>query len=369
MFDVEVLSRDLMRALRGERSQPAFSKSLGFRSNAAYLWEHGRRYPEVSSFLKAALAVKQELGPLLARFFEQPRDTFAGRRGHSPRNVTRLVVQLIGDNSKGDIATQLGVDRTTLSRWCAGKTEPRLPQFLGLVQLMTQRLIEFIALFVELADVPSMRELHTYFLRQRRLAYELPRSHAVLRALELDAYRTQPAHDPALLAREAGVEEAEVGTCLAELENAGQVVRGGSHYESAKILTIDTRQDPARNARLKAFWAREALERFETGHTGSETLFSFNLFAVSEEGFQHIRRLHLAYYDQARAIIEQSKSADRVVLMNLQLMPLRAPQTGEIAPESRPHPEHGIDQNASSAGQIRAAPDAFRDRPRRSSRA
>ena len=43
MFDVELLSRDLMRALRGERSQPAFSRGLGFRSNAAYLWEHGRR--------------------------------------------------------------------------------------------------------------------------------------------------------------------------------------------------------------------------------------------------------------------------------------------------------------------------------------
>jgi hypothetical protein len=40
MFDLELLSRDLMRALRGERSQPAFSRGLGFRSNAAYLWAH-----------------------------------------------------------------------------------------------------------------------------------------------------------------------------------------------------------------------------------------------------------------------------------------------------------------------------------------
>src|SRR6476620_11554263 len=308
MFDVELLSRDLMRALRGARSQPAFSRGLGFRSNAAYLWEHGRRYPEVSAFLKAGLARDTRLGPALARFFEQPLDTFEGRRALSLRNVTRLVVQLLGTGSKRDVAAQLGVDRTTLGRWCAGKTEPRLPQFLGLVQLSTQRLIEFISLFVDLSVLPSTREVYTYFLRQRRLAYELPRSHIVLRALELDAYQAQPRHDPALLAREVGASEAEVERCLAELEAAGQVVRADGHYRAAQILTIDTREDPEQNARLKAFWAREALERFETRRSPPETLFSFNLFAISEESFQQIRKLHLAYYDQARAIIEQSRS-------------------------------------------------------------
>ena len=336
MFDVELLSRDLMRALRGARSQPAFSRGLGFRSNAAYLWEHGRRYPEVSAFLKAGLARDARLGPALARFFEQPLDTFEGRRALSLRNVTRLVVQLLGTGSKRDVAAQLGVDRTTLGRWCAGKTEPRLPQFLSLVQLSTQRLIEFISLFVDLSVLPSTREVYTYFLRQRRLAYELPRSHIVLRALELDAYQAQPRHDPALLAREVGASEAEVERCLAELEAAGQVVRADGHYRAAQILTIDTREDPEQNARLKAFWAREALERFETRRSPPETLFSFNLFAISEDSFQQIRKLHLGYYDQARAIIEQSRSADRVVLMNLQLMPLREPPApeGESPPAS-----------------------------------
>ncbi len=76
------------------------------------------------------------------------------------------------------------------------------------------------------------------------------------------------------------------------------------------------------------------LHRFEARRTAAEALFSFNLFAVSEEGYQQIRRLHLAYYDQARAIIEQSRSADRVVLMNLQLIPLRTPDE-KLAGEPR----------------------------------
>ncbi len=325
MLDTALLSCDLMRALRGSRSQPAFSRELGFKSNAAYLWEHGRRHPEVSLFLKAALAGRPKLRLPLARFFELPSDMFAGARAHSPRNVMRIVQGLVGSSAKNDIAQQLGVDRTTLGRWCSGKTEPRLPQFLNLVQLTTQRMIELVALFVDLSRLPSTRELYANLSRQRRLAYDLPMSHAVLRGIELAKYQEQVADGSPVLARELGLPEAEVATYLSKLEAAGQLVRRGGHYEVASVLTIDTREDPEQNARLKAFWAREALSRFESGRASEETLFSFNLFAVSEDAFQQIRRLHLAYYDQVRSLVEASPRSDRVVLMNLQLMPLRIP--------------------------------------------
>jgi transcriptional regulator with XRE-family HTH domain len=325
MLDTHALSCDLMRALRGARSQPAFSRELGFKSNAAYLWEHGRRHPEVSLFLKAALAAKPRLRAPLARFFDQPSDTFMAGRAHSPRNVMRLVQGLVGSSPKNDIAQQLGIDRTTLGRWCSGKTEPRLPQFLNLVQLMTQRMIEFVALFVDLSRLPSTRDLYSSLLKQRRLAYDLPLSHAVLRCLELEAYANDPGGGTALLARELGLSEPEVVSYLSQLEAAGLVVRRKGGYEVGTILTIDTREDAEQNARLKAFWAREALTRFEAGHAAQETLFSFNLFAVSEDAFQQIRKLHLAYYDQVRGIVESSPRSDRVVLMNLQLMPLRVP--------------------------------------------
>lgn len=311
-----------MRALRGRRSQPAFSRSLGFRSNAAYAWESGRRYPEASLFFKAALR-DRDLRPALSRFFELPEDSFVGRRAFATRTITALVAQLVGSTAKVALAPQLGIDRTTLARWCGGKTEPRLPAFLALVQLGTQRLLEFVALFVDVAELSSTREMFTHVERQRQLAYARPLSHAVLRALELDAYRHHSEHEEGVLSRELGLPRELVAGYLSALEEAGQAVRSGAHYSAAEILTIDTREDPERNRKLKAFWAGEALRRFETGAVDAETLFSFNLFAISEPGFQKIRRLHLAYYDQVRAIIEQSESADRVVLMNLQLLPLR----------------------------------------------
>jgi hypothetical protein len=236
-----------------------------------------------------------------------------------------LVQQLVGNTPKSRLAEQVGVDRTTLGRWCGGKTEPRLPEFLALVQVTTQRLLQFAAIFADVSELPSTREWHEHFARQQRLAYELPLSHAVLRALELSGYRQLPEHSSTYLAEALGLDEAQVERYLRELEAAGQAVRRGTHYEVAEILTIDTREDPTKNRELKTYWAKQAIERFAGEKTDEATLFSFNLFAISEERFQQIRQLHLAYYDQVRTIIEQSDTADRVVLMNLQLVPLKKP--------------------------------------------
>lgn len=324
MFDHQEISRDLIRALRGKRSQPMLSRQLGFRSNVVYSWEHGRRYPEVSLFLRTALRSRSELVRDLALFFGLDDTAFGGRRGYSPRTVTELVLRLAGTVPKSRLALELGVDRTTLGRWCAGKTEPRLPEFLALIQASTQRLLAFVALFADPSTLPSTRQVHQHLVHQQRLAYEHPHSHAVLRALELEQYRALPAHSTAFIAHEVGIEVRQAEQLLRRLVRAGQAIRHGRHYRAAEILTVDTREDPARNRRLKSFWAREALTRLDAGTSAEEALFSFNLFAISEQGLQQIRELHLAHFDRVRAIIEKNQTSEHVVLMNLQLVPLRA---------------------------------------------
>lgn len=326
VLDLEQVSRDLIRALRGRRSQPALSRQLGFRSNVFYSWEHGRRYPEVSLFFRVAGREKPELAGELAQFFHLPEAVFGGRKLSSPRTVTTLVQQLVGSTPKTRLATLLDVDRTTLGRWCTGKTEPRLPEFLSLLQASTQRLLPFVGLFADASRLPSTAELFVHLQRQRRLAYELPMSHAVLRALELSGYQALERHDSAYIADQLGISAGQVDRLLQDLVAAGQATREGEHYTTARILTVDTREDPEQNHRLKEFWAREALGRFADKSAAEGTLFSFNLFAISEQSYQQIRELHLAHYDRVRSIIEQSPTADRVVLMNLQLVPLQSAQ-------------------------------------------
>ncbi len=321
-FSVREISQELVRHLRAGQSQAALSKALGFTTNVVYTWESGRRFPELSVFLRAAETAGVPVKERVLDFLQDAPPDVARLRVASPRATQRLTQVLVGQAPKREVAEQVGVDRTTLARWLSGKTEPRLPEFLSLVDVTTQRLLQFVGLFADPASLRSTRAAYQDLLAQQKLAYDLPWSHAILRALELEPYRALPRHEPGLLGRQIGIDLQREEQLLSELDSAGQIRWDGSHWIVHRVLTVDTRQDPERNRRLKAHWARTALARLESGRSPPDALFSFNLFAISEEAFQRIHELHLDYYDRVRAIVGESSSADRVVLLNLQLVPL-----------------------------------------------
>jgi DNA-binding transcriptional ArsR family regulator len=240
----------------------------------------------------------------------------------TPRGVHWLVGELSRQTPVGELSSQLEVNRTTLSRWLRGATEPRLPELLRLVAVGRQRLLAVVELLSDPRALRATRAAYDDLLLQERLAYDLPWSHALLRALELDVYRQHPRHDLSRLARAVGISTRQAGAHLEVLEQARQIVWDGTHYQSARVMAVDTRNDPAKNLELKRHWARVGVERLGAPETPPDALFSFNRFAVSESDWERIRKLHLEYYDRVRAIVDEAPGTDHVVLMNLQLIPL-----------------------------------------------
>ncbi len=325
LVDGQALTRELFLTLRGRTAQPKFSRQLGYNSNVATSWENGRRQPEVTALFKAALVAGIDLRPRLLEFFEQGPPELSRCQLSSPRTAQLLVEYLVSGNSKRELAAQLGVNRSTIARWCSGATDPKVPEFFRLVEVCTQRLLDFVNIFCPPSRLEATRAAYRALTAQRRVAYDAPFSHAVLRALELDAYRTLPAHSSAFLAEQLGLSEDQVEEQLRVLEAAGQVRFEARHWLPASLLTVDTREDPERDRVLKMHWAETALERMRERRFADDGLFSYNLFAISDEQYEQIRQLHLEYYQRVRAIVDAATSADRVVVINTQLVPLRAP--------------------------------------------
>jgi transcriptional regulator with XRE-family HTH domain len=303
MVDHEALSRQLIRALRGVRSQGATNRRLHRSSNVCHTWERGTRHPTASDFLTLAALANIDVDRVLAEFGEPGSAQPAPLVPDGGSAVTRFLKRLARGRAHAPLARQIGRDRNTIARWLGGETEPRLPDLLRVVDSLSLRLVDFVAAFVDPERLPAVRAAHRDLVRQRQLAYEMPWAHAVLRVLELDAYRSRARHEPGFIARFIGIDLEEEARCLEALSQAGQIRRRDGKWKVQRVLVVDTREDPAGNISLKKHWARTGLERLERDGTDTGNLFSYNLFAISEEGLDEIRRAPLDYFARLRSIV------------------------------------------------------------------
>ena len=320
--DHDALSSELVRALRGKRSQTAFSRRLGYRSNVVYGWESGRRWPSSSAFFAAARKTGIDLRAALARFFPSAPPWLAGCDLTTRTGVSALLAELRGTRKLRPLARQVGVSRVALAGWMQARGEPRLPELLRIVDATSLRLLDFVALLADPAVLPSTRRAWTDLEVQRRVAYELPFSHAILRCIETTAYKALPRHDAEWLAARLRVPRALVDTCVRALVAAGQLRRKGRRYAPERVMTVDTLPSREQGRGLKRFWGEVALSRLDRLEGGGSAYYSYNLYAVAERDLPRIRDLHFAYYDELRRIVAASEPSERVLLSHLWLVPL-----------------------------------------------
>lgn len=317
-MDYEIAASELVRALRGRRSQTAFSKRLGYRSNVVSAWEAGRAFPTASDFFSVLEGSGRKLSPALAAFHRLPADVLAHDLTTAP-GVAAFLDDLRGRTAVVELARSAQRSRFAVARWLKGEAEPRLPDFLRLVQSASLRLLDFLACFVDPATLPSLAAAWRNLESARRAAFEMPWSHAVLRTVELAEYQKLRRHRPGFIAERLQISREEEERCLALLLETGQLRREGQRLRLGASLTVDTRGDRQRSQRVKAFWTNVALDRLQSGAEGT---FSYNLFSVSRADFAKIQELFRAYFRELRRIVADSEPAECIVLSNVHLFEL-----------------------------------------------
>src|SRR5687768_3769870 len=100
-MDWEIVAMQVLRRLRGERSQVAFSRRLGYRSNVAADWEVGRRFPSGTRALDAARRAGVDVEQAMARF--HPQAAAAWREG-----LAAWLGALRGTTPRTDVAARAG---------------------------------------------------------------------------------------------------------------------------------------------------------------------------------------------------------------------------------------------------------------------
>jgi hypothetical protein len=324
-MNYSVLASELVRELRGRRSQAAFSRRLGYRSNIVHMWETGQRWPTASRFLWAAERAGRDVAGGIRRFFGDAAPAWLLKEAiGSSRFVGAIMDEMRGNTKLGTVAKQLGVSRFRVSRWLAGQTEPQLPFFLAFVEVTSLRLLDFIgAAIADPRHLPSIAHDWTELEAHRAVAYEQPWSQGVLRALELQDYQALPAHRPGWIARRIGISIEEEKRCLELLQKGGQIRTHADRYVPNRVMTVDIRRDPAASRALKQWWSKIAIDRL-TQESPADLCY-YNLFTVSEADLKRLKEMQAAYFEGIRAVIAASEPSERVALVNLQLFEIDKP--------------------------------------------
>jgi transcriptional regulator with XRE-family HTH domain len=268
--------------------------------------------------MRAAGRAGIDVRAALTRFYGREPPWLADHAPDSAEGVASLMRDLKGQLSTVELAARVGASRYAVARWLNASTQPRLPDFFAVIEGASVRLVDFVTVFVSPESVPAVQPLFERQDARRRLAFEAPWTQAVLRVLDLAAYKALDRHDDAWVAGRLGIATEEVTTCFELMLAAGQVRREGRRYV-IETMAVDTRRTPEIGRHLKAHWTEVAAERIRVGAPGQ---FSHNVFSVSRADFERIRKLHLDYFHALRAIVAESEPEECVAIANVQLFAL-----------------------------------------------
>jgi DNA-binding transcriptional regulator YiaG/transcriptional regulator with XRE-family HTH domain len=329
-LNFEAISAEWIRALRGKRSQASFSRRLGYASSVVHRWEVGAAWPTASRFLDACARSGKDLAAAYATFFWRPPSWLKTLGPSSPEAVAAFLQQLRGKTKINLLAEASGYSRYSIARWMKGDAEPRLPEFLRLIEASSRRALDFIATLQDPESLPSARQRWGRLQQMRQAAYEESWSHAVLRALELEEYAFV-ADSNAWLASILGIDAAQLEHALSVLERTGQIVRAGNKWSPLSATAVTTGADPTTRGLLTRAWINVAADRLQRGAPGH---FGYSLFAASRADLRKLRELHMAYVREMQSIIARSTPNECVGLLCLQLLDLSEREDNALASDS-----------------------------------
>jgi len=328
-LDWEAIAAEWVRELRGKRSRAAFSRHLGYQSNVVHRWESGSAWPTAARFLASCARCGKDVHAAYAAFFLKAPSWLGQHDPCSAEAVAAFLNQLQGKTTLLSLSASSGYSRYALARWLKARAEPKLPEFLRLIEASTRRALDFIATLSDPAALDSARAHWQRLESLRHAAYQETWSHAVLRALELAEYNERGG-DSGWLGEVLGISAEQSERALAVLEKTGQIARRGARWVPLPATAVSTGRHPATLGILTRAWTQVALERIEQR---APAHFGYSLFAVSRKDLRRLRDLQLEYLREMQSIIAQSSPNECVGLLCLQLLDLRPGEGNALGAE------------------------------------
>ncbi|MEQ1505221.1 MAG: hypothetical protein ABMB14_23510 [Myxococcota bacterium] len=305
------MARQLLRAIRGSRSQIAFCRKLGYRSNVATHWEGGSRFPDADEVLRAARVGGIDVEAALVRFHAPAAAAWV------EGGVPAWLRALRGSTPHAFVAEAAGASRYQVGRWLRGDATPRLPELLTLIDAMTGRMPDWVAALVDVERVPAVLDAARARQRASRLLFDAPWSPAVITLLA-----TTPAGTADDVAARLRIPADELAPAIDALVEAGLVARVDGApgvvppTQALRLLaplTSSARGSERDRERVRLHWNDVSRRRLLGPEPGDQ--FGLDVLAVSRDDLARIRERYLAFYREVRAMVAASEPVETAALL------------------------------------------------------
>lgn len=301
-FDARAVARQVLRALRGKRTQSGMSRALGYGYNQYAKWEKGFKRVYWEDFTRICGLKRHPLSAWLEELYFLPEfgNTMSGHA---------FLGELLRAHFGGDaraLAQALGAPLSTTRRWMSGETA--LPFEAALRGLACQPR--------SLGVLVSRLGCGAGTAAPKVSFDEIPFATAVQHFVGTREYRARRRHDARLLARKLRLSGDQAARAVERLVAAGHLVPGPDGYRSSGALE---KHEGLSRSELKAmmrYWMYRALCSMESrasppSPASVKNLRYFEIVAVSSRTAHEIsNRFRDAILDALELVKKDKGPAD-----------------------------------------------------------
>jgi len=196
-LDFTTLTREIVKGLRGDRTQREINDKLGVTFNQMAKWESGEKRLLWKEFLQLCHILGIDMRPVFIAPFRYFGDVEEGGE---------VILYLSGHKKVADIAREMNISRDKVSRWLNRKQDPEFEDMLCAIRtFIPGLLINFIEFFISLKQVPTLVQEYKGELDFKEYLMKNPVAMVVARYLQMEDYNSQGGHKDGSIAKNIGI--------------------------------------------------------------------------------------------------------------------------------------------------------------------
>ena len=315
-LDIELLRKQLLRAIRGEKTQKEINDLFNFNFNQCSKWESGEKRILWTEFIHLLELLQLDIKPV----FRAPIRYFGELSEYAS-----LILYLSGGKKSAQIARDVGVSRDKVGRWLNGKQIPTLEEMLLVIlTYYSTMLVIIIETIVNIQNVPVIYGLYKEAYVFRDFLIKNPWVYPLSVALESKDYQKLENHKNGFLGEMIGINlEMEV-SLLKKLQEFGLVAETNGKYKLLKPL-IHFTMKYKNTLPLRRFFLEKGLEYVENYPDQPAGCFMlYDVLLIPQDNLRQVIDLCFDFYNQVQKVIETGESPkENLRVLNLNLFTLK----------------------------------------------